>query len=153
MPPKAAAARKQFWIVVADVSAAVIYSRETRHGPLTLMSSLDNAEARKHTGELITDRGGRAFDSMGAGRHTMTKEKGTPKRHSAEVFAREIAELVARALHDGSCRGYGLIAAPRFLGMLRDALEVVTSEEPYLAIDKDVVTKDAKFIANLAALQ
>lgn len=151
MPPKTTAAGRLFWIVVADVSAAVIYSRETKYGPLTAMSSLDNSDARKHTGELITDRGGRAFDSMGAGRHTMTKEKGAPKRHSAEVFSKEIAERVAKALHDGSCRGYALIAAPRFLGMLRDALAVATSEEPYLTIDKDVVTKDAETIRKLLA--
>lgn len=151
MQSSAATANKSFWIVVADEAAAVIYSRERRHSPLDLLMTLDNADARKHTGEIISDRGGRAFDSFGTGRHTMVKEKSSPKRHLAEVFAKEIAERIGKALHDGSCRGYALIAAPRFLGLLRTALASTVTTDPYMTIDKHVVQKDAAFIETLLA--
>ena len=36
------------------------------------------------------------------------------------AFAKQIAERVGKVTHDGSCRGYALVAAPRFLGMLRE---------------------------------
>ena len=149
MQTNLALASKSFWVVVADEAAAVIYSQDRRSGPLTPLLTLENSDARKHTGELLADKGGRSFDSHGQGRHTLAKEKAGPKRHVAMVFAKDIAELIGRALHDGSCRGYALIAAPRFLGLLRDSLAVATNVEPYLEIDKDVVAKDAKFVEDL----
>jgi len=151
MQDSAATANKSFWVVVADEAAAVIYARDRRHGPLALLYTFDNADARKHVGEIISDRGGRAFDSFGAGRHTMAREKSGPKRHLAEVFAKEIAERIAKALHDGSCRGYALVAAPRFLGLLRTALASTTTVEPYVTVDKHVVQKDAAFVEELLA--
>jgi len=140
---------RQYWIVVADESAAVVYAQERRNGPLSPILTLDNSDARKHTGDLISDRGGRAFDSHGQGRHTMAREKTSPKRHIATIFAKEIAERIAHAMHDGSCRGYALIAAPRFLGLLRDSVAANVKERPFLTIDKDVVDKDAKFIEEM----
>ena len=151
MQTSAATDNKYYWIVVADESAAVIFGQERRNDPLFPLHSLDNPEARKHTGELLSDRGGRAFDSHGQGRHTMAKEKEGPKRHLATVFAKEIAEKIAHAMHDGSCRGYALIAAPRFLGLLRDAVATNVKDGPFTTIDKDVVGKDAKFIEELLA--
>lgn len=151
MQSNAAQVNRAFWVVVADEAAAVIYTRDHRSGPLTPILTFENADARKHVGEILADKGGRSFDSHGPGRHTMAKEKDGPKRHVATVFAKEIAELVAKAIHDGSCRGYALVAAPRFLGLLRDALAVTTTTEPYVTVDKDVVTKDAQFIGDLLA--
>jgi len=151
MQSSAAAANKSFWVVVADEAAAAIYTRERLHGPLNLYLVLDNSDARKRTAEILADRGGRSFDSFGAGRHTMAKEKSGPKRHLAEVFAKDIAQRIGKALHDGSCRGYALVAAPRFLGLLRAALASAATAEPYLTIDKEVVQKDAAFIESLLA--
>ncbi|MDH4107226.1 MAG: host attachment protein [Gammaproteobacteria bacterium] len=149
MQANSVATTKHYWIVVADESAAVVYGQERKNGPLTSMFTLENSEGRRHTGELISDRGGRAFDSHGQGRHTMAREKTDPKRHLATIFAKEIAEKIGHAVHDGSCRGYALIAAPRFLGLLRDALATSVKEEPFLSVAKDVVDKDPKFIEGL----
>jgi len=149
MQTSAATDSKFYWIVVADESAAVIFGQERPNGPLVSLFSMDNPEARKHTGELLSDRGGRAFDSHGQGRHTMAKEKEGPKRHLAIQFAKEISEKIARSMHDGSCRGYALIAAPRFLGLLRDAVSTNVKDGPFTTIAKDVVTRDPKFIEEM----
>lgn len=142
-------ADKTYWIVVADESHAVIYTRSTRRGPLQKLISLDNAAGRKKTGELLADRGGRSYDSFGTGRHTMVKEKTDPKKHVAMAFAKQIAERVGKVTHDGSCRGYALLAPPRFLGMLRDAVSNSCKFEPFKTIDKEVVDKDTAFLKKL----
>lgn len=140
---------KAFWVVVADESQAIVYARERKSGPMHELFRLENEDGRKKPGELVSDRGGRSYDSFGSGRHAMAKEKSGPKKHVAEMFAKEIAERVGKATHMGRCRGYALVAAPRFLGMLRDALETSCSVEPYKTIDKEVVDKDVGFIREL----
>jgi len=142
-------ADKSYWIVVADESRANIYTREARSAPLVELLSLENETGRKKTGEIISDRGGRSFDSVGAGRHTMAAEKTDPKKHAATAFAKQIAERIGKVTHDGSCRGYALIAAPRFLGMLRDATSKKCNVEPFKTVDKDVVGQDAAVLQKL----
>jgi protein required for attachment to host cells len=113
--------------------------------------SLENEVARKKTDQLISDSGGRSFDSVGKGRHTMSNEKANPKKTSALAFAKQIAERIAKVMHDGSCRGFALVAAPRFLGVLRDAISIATTSEPYATVDKEVVGQDAATIEKLLA--
>jgi protein required for attachment to host cells len=103
------------------------------------------------TEQLIRDSGGRSFDSKGKGRHTMTSEKADPKQHAASVFAKQIAERIGKVMHDGSCRGFALVAAPRFLGVLRDAVSVATSAEPYATVDKEMVGQETTVIERLLA--
>jgi len=149
MTQAAVSAEKTFWVVVADESRAIFYSRKTRRAPMQELFSTENELARVKTGELLSDRGGRSFDSAGKGRHTMAKEKSGPKRHLAEAFAKQIAERIGKATHAGSCRGYALIAPPRFLGILRDAVSLTSKNEPYQSISKEVVGKDTAFIQKL----
>ena len=146
-----ASADKCFWIVVADESKALVYARDSKSGPLRELFSMHNEVARRKRGDLVSDREGRSFDSGGLGRHAMTEEKSGPKRHAAEAFAKHIAKRIAKVLNQGTCRGFALIAAPRFLGELRDAIEAVTRTSPYLTIDKDVVGKDPATIEKLIA--
>ncbi len=140
---------KAFWVVVADEAQAVIYTRDKKSGPLTELTRLENPDGRKKPGELVSDRGGRSFDSSGQGRHAMGQEKPGPKEQIAIAFAKQIAMRIGKALHNGTCRSYVLVAAPRFLGMLRDAVAGNCSESPEKAIPKEVVDKDAAFLRNL----
>jgi protein required for attachment to host cells len=149
MTPQVLNSEKFFWVVVADESIAIVYARDTRSGPLRKVFSLDNEAARMKTERLISDSGGRSFDSKGKGRHTMTSEKADPKMHAASMFAKQIAKRIGKVMNDGSCRGFALVAAPRFLGVLRDAVSVATSVEPYATVDKEVVGRDTTVIERL----
>jgi protein required for attachment to host cells len=151
MTPQTSTADKCFWVVVADEAKAIVYARDSMRGPLRELFSLDNEAARKKTDELISDSGGRSFDSHGQGRHTMAKEKADPKTQSAIVFAKQIAGRIEKVMHDGSCRGFALVAAPRFLGRLREAISVATTAEPYATVDKEMVGQDAAIIEKLLA--
>ena len=140
-----------YWVVVADESNAIVYARESLSGPMREQFSLENEIARMKTEQLISDSGGRSFDSYGKGRHTMSNEKVDPKKTAAMAFAKQIAGRIAKVMHDGSCRGFALVAAPRFLGLLRDAIAIATTAEPYATVAKEVVGQDTAVIEKLLA--
>ena len=139
----------RFLVVVADEALAIIYGRETRRAPLQERHRLENHVARRKGVELVSDRGGRAFDSFGAGRHAMGKELHGPKRQSSEAFARQVAECIELYRQSGNCIAYTVVAAPRFLGMLRQALARTSCPAPATTIDKDVTGCDTDFIQQL----
>lgn len=143
--------KRTTWIIVADESAAIVYARKSRRGPLTELFSLTNEVARKKTGDLISDRGGRSFDSHGQGRHTMVKEQTGPKKRAAVAFAKDIANRINKAVYEGACDEITLISAPRFLGVLRGALAKAGNVDPVLTIDKEMVGQDAVTIEKLLA--
>jgi protein required for attachment to host cells len=144
---------KHYLVVVADEASALLYTRRKVYSPLHKWRALTNDEARMKTGELLADRGGRSFDSHGEGRHTMTREKESPKQHVANVFARQIAELVSADMQSGDCLGFALIAAPRFLGELRSEIGTLVKAEPYATVDKAVVGSDEAVIEKLLELR
>lgn len=146
-------AKRRFWVVVADEAKAVFYAHETKGGPLECLFTLDNKDERKKTASLIAESGGRSFDRFGGHRHTLAKEKTDPHRHIALQFAKDIAERIAKAKLSGECREFSVVAAPRFLGMLRDALEVAGNAEPVLTIDKEMVSQDPIVIEKLLAAE
>jgi len=94
MTPQTSPATAPYWtVVVADESRVLFYARDSMSGPLRELFSLDNDTARKKTDQLISDSGGRSFDSYGKGRHTMGHEKADPKKIAAMAFAKQIADL------------------------------------------------------------
>jgi protein required for attachment to host cells len=140
---------RRYLVVVADEYRAIVYARDTRTGPLRKLRTFTNETARMKTGDLISDRGGRSFDSHGQGRHTMGGERDSPQQHSARGFAKDIAEIIAAESHKGTCRGYAVVAAPRFLGLLRQEFSTAVRDAPYATVDKDVVGQDEAFIEKL----
>ena len=78
--------RRKTLVVVANDAAAQFYSRPAPKADLESGAAMENEDGRKRTGELLSDRGGRSFDSFGQGRHTMTNEKTGPKQQAARAF-------------------------------------------------------------------
>jgi protein required for attachment to host cells len=151
MPPAIPAAEKYYLVVVADEARATFYTRGALNGPLETGRTVSNDVARMKTGDLISDRGGRSFDSYGKGRHTMGGEKAGPKQHAATVFAKVIAGHVAEDMHSGRCRGFAVIAAPRFLGELRREIRTLVNAEPYATVGKALVGSDVSVIERVLA--
>ncbi len=137
---------KLYWIIVADSSKAIVYTRETRRGALQETYIFDNPLAAKKNDELISDRGGRSFDSHGYGRHTITNEKLGPRKQPAVAFAKQIVDRIVRAKRNDECREFVLIAAPRFLGYLRDALAAAPDVVATASFDKSIVGKPVDVI-------
>jgi len=138
---------RPFWVVVADEFQAAVYKRAKKYSELRPVFDLKNEIAREKLENLISDRGGRGFDSHGQGSHTYAKEKSDPRAQSYQAFARQIADdLRSRRQHADD--GLVVVAAPRFLGVLRTALGRA-GLQPDLAIDKSVTSKGADFVQKL----
>ena len=149
MPSELLIPGRKTWIVVADESSATVYARASKTGPLEKQLSLGNEVARMKAGELLADRGGRSFDSHGQGRHTMAREKTGPKDRAAKAFAKTLAERINKAVQDGRCDEFMLIAAPQFLGALRMALKRAGNASPAVTFDKEMVGRDVAAIEKL----
>ena len=146
-------------VVVADQSEARFYEVEHAVGPLQLTGRLADPKAHLHDRDFKSDRPGRGFERgpIGTGRrgasghHGMEGER-RPREHEAQLFAGQIAAAIEHAHDDGRIDRLILIAGPRFLGVLRDALPpavraIVTDE-----IHKDLVHEpDSAVLSHLPA--
>lgn len=127
-----------YWIVVADEYRADFYVREKKFSPLQESGVLTNEIAREKAEDLLADKGGRSFDSHGQGRHTM--DKADPRAQSYVAFAKKIADRLGKARQQGEFDRFIVVAAPRFLGVLRPAL-AAAGLNAERTIDKELTGK------------
>jgi protein required for attachment to host cells len=123
------------WIVLADRTRAAIRRQRKLGGPFELVQELEHAASRLMDRELGTDRPGRTIDGSGTRRHALEAHE-SPHEHEAKVFAREIAAQLAAARTSRRYDALVLVAEPRFLGMLRDALDHATRQRVRAEIPK-----------------
>ena len=107
-------------VVVADERDATFFDLTQPQAPLEARGSLHNDSARPDR-ELETDRPGRRFGGTHGNRHAVDGERST-QRHETELFAKQVCQALdgARTRHEFD--RLVIIAAPRMLGMLREAL-------------------------------
>lgn len=132
----------QTWVVVADSSRARIFTVQTPRGPLEELESLVNPEGRMHERDLTADKPGRAFDSVGEGRHA-TGQMISAKEQEILRFAKDISDRLEAARVEGKCDKLILIAAPKFLGHLRQNLSTPTTALVTQEINKNLAQQDA----------
>jgi protein required for attachment to host cells len=124
------------WVLVADSGKARLFQASGPNTTLEEHTDLVMPSARMRNQDLATGRPGRSFDSFGEGRHAM--EPSTPaKEIESDRFAARIAELLETERLMGAYTRLVLIAPPRFLGQLRDALS-----DPVRALVSDELNKD-----------
>lgn len=126
----------RFWTVVADAASAVTYTQSARRDEPTRAYEIENENARTRSGELLSDRGGRSFDSYGSGRHTLSKEV-SPKDSELARFANEIARRLVHEQQGEHALETTLVAAPRLLGLLRKAVDTAGLRTELRTINKD----------------
>jgi protein required for attachment to host cells len=129
------------WVVVAESSRARILLADGPLGSLTELEQLEHPASRSREQDLTSDLPGRAFDSMGEGRHAMEPHE-HPKHHEAEVFARQLGERLDRGRLEGDFDRLILAAAPAFLGLLRKQISSETEKLVSEQIDKNLVSLD-----------
>ena len=134
------------WVVVADSSRARIFKAETPLGPLHELETLAHPEGRLHTQDLTSDLPGRAFDTTGeGGRHAMEQQV-DPKEREALKFARQISEYLEAAQDESKFHKLVIVAAPRFLGHLRQCLSTRLNGLIAHEIDKNLTQQTAEDI-------
>ena len=108
------------WIIVADSSRARLFSYHGLKSPLKEFDDLAHTASRMHEGELTSDLPGRSFDSTGHNRHAL-EQKSTVKDQEAHLFAAQVAAYLEKARLENRLDSLIVIAAPKFLGHLRDS--------------------------------
>lgn len=124
------------WILCANGARATIYSVDSDSASPVEVASLEHPEVRSKEMDLVTDRPGRAFDSFGAGRHAMAYGVG-PKATEEIRFAREVVDRLEQGRVGHAFDRLVVVAAPTFLGHLRDSMSAPLAAVVSLEIDKD----------------
>lgn len=125
------------WIVIAHRAGARIIEYAGRSEGLSLVEEIDHAEGRLKNSELETDKPGAASEGGGKpGGHGMGNVE-SAHDHVAGEFARRLAQTLAAARNEHRVDALYLVAEPRFLGMLRGALD-----GPTAGLVRDTLPKD-----------
>jgi len=136
------------WVVVGSRTGARIFEHAGPGRGLALLRSVDHPEGRKLSSEIDTDRSGRTFNkaSHGAGGapgHSMDREVAAHDQE-AVMFARSLASTLREGRMQNACGRIVLVAEPRFLGMLRDALDAQTSKLVSDSVAKDLANVEQR---------
>jgi protein required for attachment to host cells len=122
------------WVVVADEAIARILEWPDTGGELEPVEELTDPQAHASSADLRRDAHGRRAGSapQGSRQNTahrlrgpanVTSSAGEAERHlEADAFARRVAERLAEARREGRFDSLRIVAAPRFLGILRKLL-------------------------------
>jgi protein required for attachment to host cells len=125
-------------IVVADSSRARILSAQSGASALQDNSDFIHCESRLREQDLVADKTGSGIDSGGYGKHSMGHEKAAHQQQ-AEIFADEICREIDKVRQNSDLRKIYLVAAPKFLGLLRASLSKQCTELVVGEVNKDLV--------------
>ena len=115
------------WLIVADNSRARIFAMESRSGPIEEIESIVHTEARLHEQKMTSDLPGRSNGKGGAGQHAY-QDQVSPKDQENINFAREVANELDAARKSNKFKQFALVAAPSFLGNLRQQMNPQTQK-------------------------
>jgi len=126
------------WVVVADSTRARIFNAESSSANLAETEGLLHPESRLHDRDLTSDLPGRSFDSKGSGRHAMESPT-DPKHELAIEFARAIARHLEASRVKKDFEQLVIVAAPSFLGLLREQLSATCRKLVAFELNKNLV--------------
>ncbi len=132
------------WVVVADEAKARILSTSKSTEPLVEINSLLSPEAHDREQDLVSDKPGRGGNGSGEGRHAMDEK--THKEQYALRFAKQLSDLLEKNQQSKSYMKLIIVAAPRFLGLLRKELSKGVNELVSLEINKDLTMMESQDI-------
>lgn len=135
----------KYWVLVADESAARLFASDKIRMELTEIEVLTNPEARIHERELGTERQGRGFESANPSRHAMEPSSSIRETRALQ-FARDVGRKLEQGLNQQAYERLILIAAPDFLGLLRQQLRAGVQGRVAHSIDKNLVKETPQAI-------
>ncbi|ABI56031.1 host attachment protein [Alkalilimnicola ehrlichii MLHE-1] len=137
----------RYWVVAADASYARIFARDKKFSPLVEVETLAHPESRLHRQDLASDKPGRLFESYASSR-SEAEEPTDPKVREAQAFARQVAETLEVGRNQGKFQELIIVADPKFLGLLRKALDAETRGKVVHAVDKNLARESVEVITH-----
>jgi protein required for attachment to host cells len=137
---------KKLWVLVSNASRAQVYECGSPVGSLTPVAAFSHDASRQHPRDLVADKPGRVHDRRGAARHGMEPVH-TTRENEAEEFAHQLDDFLSAARLQGRYADLAVLAAPRFLGRLREAYRRWLPESALMTeIAKDLTAMDPEQI-------
>jgi len=133
---------KRTWVLVADSSRARIFGADSATSSITEMKDLMHPEARQHEQKLTSDLPGSQAGGSTGSHHSVGNET-EPKKHEALNFVSEITGHLEDAINKQEFEELIIIAAPSFLGLLRENLPADISRHITMELDKNLVKQSA----------
>jgi protein required for attachment to host cells len=109
------------WVLIADAGRARVLASEGPGKGLAPVEGLALENELPPTHELVRDRQPRSMESVGNMRHPITPRT-DPRRKEKRRFAAEIASALEEQLEIRAFDRLVVVAPPRALGDLRDAM-------------------------------
>lgn len=131
---------KTTWVLVAEKSRARLFDWQSRD-VLNEIKTFSHPESRLYEQDLVTDRSGRALDSVGDSRHA--QEPAGAKKHEAETFAKELVSMLDQSRSRQEYERVVIIAAPQFLGHLREEMPPELEKVVLQEVSKNLVRESA----------
>jgi protein required for attachment to host cells len=125
-------------IVVADQAEAIFYDVPSLDARPQEVGRISDPLARKHDRDLVSDRPGRSYESVGGARHAIEREN-DPRYQEAVRFARRISCRLDDALNRGEFEELVVAAGPPFLGLMRSEMSPQVKKRVVHEIRKDLV--------------
>jgi protein required for attachment to host cells len=134
-------------VVVADAGEARFYDMSGRDGPMKEVALMQDPLSRLHDRDFKSDRPGRVTGGGGVsgGRrgavehHGVGHEADGPHVHEMRIFAQRIARDLEKSIQEGKINRMVLMAGPKFLGLLREALSPLARQSIALEVNKDLI--------------
>lgn len=109
------------WVIVGDSARARFYKTKNAISDFQEFQTLIHNESRMLEQELTSDRSGNGHDTTGMNRFNLSPDQSTKQKES-EKFAREIASYLEKSRTENKFSQLVVVAAPKFLGQLRNEL-------------------------------
>lgn len=126
------------WILSANRSSSSLFESDWPGKSMRRLQDIPHPQGRMQNKDIDTDKPGRVFDSFGEGRHS-TSPKQEPTEHIAQQFALDLAELLNRGRLTHAYDQLILVAEPKFLGILRAALDKNTESLVIQTVNKELL--------------
>jgi len=126
------------WILVADTSKARIFSATSPISDFEEVQLIEHPEARLHQQDLKTDKHGSTPDgAVNSSSHGMDSAV-NPKEQEAIEFAKQVSGVLEQANNASKYERLVVVAAPAFLGLLREHFPTPVTKKVSREIDKNL---------------
>ncbi|MEP9370703.1 host attachment protein [Mesorhizobium sp. KR1-2] len=129
----------RIWVLVADGSRArILRNAVTQERPAEPLEELVFTSPKKQLREIMADKPGRGFASAGGTRSSSMEYHSDPVHEEQQAFAAMLVSVLQEHLLAGDFDRLAIIAAPRMLGDLRQALPEGLRNITITEISKDL---------------
>lgn len=125
------------WVLTANKSFAKLYEVKNLGRDFHEILHIEHPDGRKKGGDIYSDRPGRAFDSMGGGRHALTNHIDVHE-HDQQVFTKQLARILQEGLEKKSYDNLAIVAPSHFLGDLNIVISDAVKRKVLKEIPRDL---------------